>query len=89
MFEFIVVIIFLYLMLKTIGLTTEQVSDAIAACVKGGAKDFILFDHEGYYEFSAYTLPCLLGLPIEECCVLLLGPTSNKFLYFRFLAVYC
>lgn len=44
-------------MLKTIGLTAEQVSDAIAACVKGGAKDFILFDHEGYYEFSAYTLP--------------------------------
>ena len=44
-------------MLKTIGLTAEQVSDAIAACIKGGAKDFILFDHEGYYEFSAYTLP--------------------------------
>lgn len=44
-------------MLKTIGLTAEQVSDAIAACVKGGAKDFILFDHEGYYEFSAYDLP--------------------------------
>lgn len=43
--------------LKTIGLTAEQVSDAIAACLKGGAKDFILFDHEGYYEFSAYTLP--------------------------------
>lgn len=44
-------------MLKTVGLTAEQVSDAISACIKGGAKDFILFDHEGYYEFAAYDLP--------------------------------
>lgn len=44
-------------MLKTIGLTAKQVSDAITACTKGGAESFILFDHEGYYEFSAYALP--------------------------------
>ena len=44
-------------MLKTIGLTAEQVNSAISSCIKGGAKDFILFDHEGYYEFSAYDLP--------------------------------
>ena len=44
-------------MLKTIGLTAKQVSDAISACTKGGADSFILFDHEGYYEFSAYDLP--------------------------------
>lgn len=44
-------------MLKTIGLTANQVSDAISACTKGGADSFILFDHEGYYEFSAYDLP--------------------------------
>ena len=44
-------------MLKTIGLTAKQVSDAISACAKGGADSFILFDHEGYYEFSAYDLP--------------------------------
>lgn len=44
-------------MLKTIGLTAKQVSDAISACISGGADSFILFDHEGYYEFSAYDLP--------------------------------
>lgn len=44
-------------MLKTVGLTATQVDDAISACIRGGAESFILFDHEGYYEFSAYTLP--------------------------------
>lgn len=44
-------------MLKTIGLTAKQVNDTISACVSGGAESFILFDHEGYYEFSAYGLP--------------------------------
>ena len=44
-------------MLKTVGLTAKQVNDAISACIKGGTESFILFDHEGYYEFSAYDLP--------------------------------
>ena len=44
-------------MLKTVGLTAKQVNDAISGVVAGGTKSFILFDHEGYYEFADYDLP--------------------------------
>lgn len=44
-------------MLSIGGITEKQVNDTIAACIKSGAESFILFDAEGYYDFSAYTLP--------------------------------
>ena len=44
-------------MLVADGFTSGQVNDAISACVKGGVKSFILFNAEGHYDFSAYTLP--------------------------------
>ena len=44
-------------MLKTVGLTAKQVNDAISGVVAGGTKSFILFDHEGCYDFADYDLP--------------------------------
>jgi len=37
--------------------TATATNDAIAACIKGGAENFILYAADGQYDFDAYTLP--------------------------------
>lgn len=44
-------------MLSAKGLSADKVNELLAACVKGGAKDFILFLPDGQYAFAEYTLP--------------------------------
>ncbi|MBQ7088927.1 MAG: hypothetical protein IJN04_04715 [Clostridia bacterium] len=44
-------------MLMTESASVKECCDAMAACVQGGAKDFILYSADGAYDFDAYTLP--------------------------------
>ena len=41
----------------SVSATASEVNSAINACVKGGAKDFILYSADGVYDFGAYDLP--------------------------------
>lgn len=41
----------------SVSTSAADVNSAIAACTKGGAKDFILYSADGAYDFAAYTLP--------------------------------
>lgn len=41
----------------SVSASASDVNSAITACVKGGAKDFILYSADGAYDFDAYTLP--------------------------------